>query len=65
MRDELLNREIFYTLEEAQVLIKGWRREYNPVRSHSALGYRPLPPGAVQLPLLAAPLIGDIGVTLS
>jgi len=29
LRDELLNREIFTTLEEAKVLIEQWRREYN------------------------------------
>ena len=46
LRDELLDREIFYTLTEAQILIKRWRREYNTVRSHSALGYRPPPPAA-------------------
>ena len=40
-RDEFLNGEIFYTLREAKVLIEGWRREYNRVRPHSALGYRP------------------------
>jgi hypothetical protein len=27
LRDELLSREIFYTLREAQVLIERWRRE--------------------------------------
>jgi hypothetical protein len=27
LRDELLNRDIFYTLREAQVLIERWRRE--------------------------------------
>ena len=37
-RDELLNREIFYTLKEVQILIEMWRREYNTVRPHSALG---------------------------
>jgi hypothetical protein len=26
MRDELLNREVFYTLKEAQILIEPWRR---------------------------------------
>ena len=36
-----LDREIFYTLTEAKVLIERWRREYNAVRPHSALGYRP------------------------
>ena len=47
LRDELLNREIFTTLEEAKVLIEQWRREYNQVRPHSALGYRPPVPEAI------------------
>ncbi len=46
MRDELLNREIFYTLQEAQVLIARWREEYNHFRPHSSLGYRPPAPQA-------------------
>ena len=44
LRDELLNREIFYTLKEAKVLIEQWRRHYNTVRPHSSLGYRPMEP---------------------
>lgn len=40
LRDELLNREIFYTLEEARVLIENWRREYNIIRPHSSLDCR-------------------------
>ena len=44
LRDELLNGEIFYTLKEAQVVIESWRRYYNTVRPHSALGYRPPAP---------------------
>ena len=36
LRDELLDREIFYTLTEAQILIERWRREYNTVRPHTA-----------------------------
>ena len=47
LRDELLDREIFYTLTEAQILIERWRRQYNTVRPHSALGYRPPTPKAV------------------
>jgi len=47
MRDELLNREIFFTLEEAEVLIEQWRREYNQVRPHSALRYHPPAPEAI------------------
>jgi transposase InsO family protein len=44
LRDELLNAELFDTLWEAQVLLEQWRREYNAVRPHSALGYRPPAP---------------------
>lgn len=47
LRNELLNREIFTTLTEAKVLIKEWRLEYNHVRLHSALGYRPPAPEAI------------------
>jgi putative transposase len=47
LRDELLNGEIFYTLKEAKVLIEQWRRHYNTVRPHSALGYRPPAPEAI------------------
>ena len=46
-RDELLNREIFYTLKEVQILIEMWRREYNTIRPHSSLGYRPPAPETV------------------
>jgi len=46
LRDELLNREIFSTLTEARVLIAGWRKEYNQVRPHSSLAYRPPAPEA-------------------
>lgn len=41
MRDELLARELFYSLKEAQVLIEMWRKHYNTVRPHSSLGYSP------------------------
>ncbi len=47
LRDELLNREVFTTLIEARVLIEEWRREYNEVRPHSALRYRPPAPEAI------------------
>jgi putative transposase len=49
LRDELLNREIFYTLKEAQVLVERWRKEYNGIRPHSALGYRPPAPESWEL----------------
>ena len=42
--DEVLKREIFYSLEEAQFIIEMWRNEYNQIRPHSSLGYRsPVP----------------------
>jgi len=47
LRDELLNGEIFTTLTEAKVLIERWRKEYNQVRPHSSLGYRPPAPEAI------------------
>ncbi len=46
LRDELLNREVFDTLVEAKVLLERWRREYNTIRPHSALGYQPPAPEA-------------------
>ncbi len=36
-RDELLNREVFYSLREAQIIIEAWRKHYNTKRPHSAL----------------------------
>ena len=41
LRDELLGGEIFGTVREAKVLIERWRNEYNKIRPHSLLGYRP------------------------
>jgi len=46
LRDELLNRETCYTLIEAKVLTEQWRKEYNQVRPHSSLHYRPPAPEA-------------------
>jgi putative transposase len=46
LREELLDREIFYTLREAQVLIKWWRQHYTTVRPHRPLGHRPPAPAA-------------------
>lgn len=48
LRDELLNREIFFTLREAKVLIEQWWREYNRNRPHSSLGYKPPAPEAIE-----------------
>jgi Integrase core domain len=47
LRDEFLNGEIFYSLQEAQILTERCRVEYNTERPHSALGYRPPAPQAI------------------
>jgi transposase InsO family protein len=44
LRNELLNGEIFDTVIEARVVTGQWRKHYNTVRPHSALGYRPPAP---------------------
>lgn len=55
LRDELLKRELFYSLAEAQYLVETWRQHFNQVRPHSSLGYRPPAPGAI-LPLRSSTL---------
>ena len=47
LMNELLDRELFDTLWEVQVLTEQWRHEYNHQRPHSALGYRPPAPEAI------------------
>jgi putative transposase len=54
LRDELLNAEVFNSLREAQILIEAWRRHYNSVRPHSALGYRPPAPEVLLCPAASA-----------
>jgi hypothetical protein len=45
-RDKLLNREIFYTFAELQVLLEDYRWHFIPVRPHSAFGDPPPAPEA-------------------
>jgi len=40
LRDELLKRELFLSLEEARWVIDRWRLDYNHHRPHSALEYQ-------------------------
>lgn len=44
LRDECLNLESFGTLKEARIVIGQWVREYNHIRPHSSLGYKPPSP---------------------
>jgi len=39
LRDGVLDREVFYSVKEAKVLVENWRLEYNNHRPHSSLGY--------------------------
>jgi putative transposase len=41
LRDELLNGQQFDSLLEFQIMLADRRDEYNHVRLHSSLGYRP------------------------
>ncbi len=44
MTDELLNGEIFYSLQAAKIIIESWRTHHNTKRAHASLGYRPPAP---------------------
>jgi transposase InsO family protein len=39
LRDEILNREVFYSVKETKVIVENWRLEYNNHRPHSGLDY--------------------------
>lgn len=41
LRAELLDRELFFDLEEVQLMADDWREFYNHRRPHGALGYLP------------------------
>jgi len=60
LRDELLDRGVFYTLLEVRVLTERYRRTYNRIRPHSSLGHRPRAP-EVLLPAAPVPVL--IGLT--
>jgi putative transposase len=39
IRDELLNPNLFRTIDEVRVAAERWRIDYNEIRPHSTLGY--------------------------
>ena len=59
LRDELLDREVFYTMLEVRVLTERYRRTYNQVRPHSSLGYRPPAPETL-LPADPVPVLAGL-----
>jgi putative transposase len=64
LRDALLNGEIFYTLQEAKILIEVWRRHYNTIRPHSSLGYRQPAPEVLLWPAPPAALDSTVPATI-
>jgi len=59
LRDELLNGELLYALEEAKILIERWRWHYSTVRPRSAPGVAVLLPQQVwRRPVLRAAMRG-------
>jgi putative transposase len=44
LRDECLNLELFWSIEDAKIKLDAWRADYNTARPHSGLGN--LPPAA-------------------
>ena len=49
-------------LREAETLIAAWRRHYNTVRPHSALGYHPPAPEATPRPVGTCPPSARLGL---
>ena len=47
LRHEVLNAEWFATIEQAQIMINQWLRQYNHIRPHQALGMRPPVPETI------------------
>jgi len=41
LRDEFLNIEVFFSMEDARQKLERWRKDYNEQRPHSALGGMP------------------------
>jgi transposase InsO family protein len=51
LRNELLNDEIFYNLDEVRI-VTGWRcNHYNRLQPHSSLGYPPPAPETIKTPV--------------
>ena len=45
-----------YSLNEAQIIIEGWRNHYNTKRPHSAFSYRPPAPETI-VPMETRPMM--------
>ena len=54
LRDECLNETVFTSLRHARTVLAAWKRDYNEVRPHSALGGEP-PTSTMPPPCSPAP----------
>ena len=54
LRHEVLNPEVFYSLDEAQTVIAQWINQHNHIRPHQSLDHRPPVPKAIA-PALSKP----------
>ena len=59
VRDELLDREVFYTLLQVKVLTEQYRQTYNRIRPHSSLGYKPPVPETF-MPVAPVPSLAGV-----
>ncbi len=55
------DRELFYSLEEAQMRVENWRQHDNTIRPHGAPGYKP-PALEVIAPRRADPAFANQGL---
>ena len=44
LKQELIYKELFYSLREARAALANWQFEYNHIRPHGSLGYKPPAP---------------------
>lgn len=51
-----MNGEIFDTIMEARTITEHWRREYDQIRPHSLLGYKP-PASEAYIPYVKKPML--------
>ena len=59
LRDEILNEEMFNSLEDARRKLALWLRQYNHTRRHQALNMRPpVPETLLEKPLISGPGTG-------
>jgi len=59
LRGECLNREYFFSVTEANVILEEWRKQYNEFHPHSSLGYRT--PAEVAILSLTLPVVQKMG----